>query len=290
MSELQPDITSDLANQVYALTKTEDIKRAIGLLNISFKDEFEFSESSMLKGKSGGPWKIKCRTAFGFVLIGKGKYAGHAVFLFRGTQYLADWLTNLNVGVSRSVSGFPVHDGFHTAFQSMKPQLKEYMADVTKQKIINIHCVGHSLGGALATICADWIRSAYNRSPYLYTYGSPRVGLQDFAAHCTHNLGSKKIFRVYHSTDIVPCIPIWPYYHTPYQTQDYWIHSPGFLPTAEYHDMAKYVKSVTGKPWPVLASLREQHTKFSILQWLKSQTVSGFTMKTLELLNRAIVY
>ncbi|MGN0920179.1 MAG: lipase family protein [Cellvibrio sp.] len=223
-------------------------------------------------------------------LLGKGVFAGHAFFLFRGTQYLADWLTNLNVGVSRSASGFPIHDGFHTAFQSMKPQLKEYMASVAKHKITHIHCIGHSLGGALATICADWIRSAYNRSSYLYTYGSPRVGLQDFAAHCTHNLGSNKIFRVYHSTDIVPCIPIWPYYHTPYQTQDYWIHSPGFLPTPEYHDMAKYVKSVAGKPWPVLASLREQHTKFSILQWLKSQTVSGFTMKTLELLNRAIVY
>ena len=135
MNELQPDITSDLANQVYALTKTNSFTEALDILKLQFKGEFEFSSDRMLKAKTGGPWQIKCRTAFGFVLFGVGRYEGNAIFLFRGTQYLADWLTNGNIGVSRSASGFHSHDGFHSAFNSMKPQLSEFMAEVTKNNL-----------------------------------------------------------------------------------------------------------------------------------------------------------
>lgn len=262
---------------------------AIKDLNTAFGDVLAFSNDNMLKAKTGGPAFIKCRTAFGFVLFGKGRFDGHAFFLFRGTQYLADWLTNGNIGVSRSPSGYSIHDGFHTAFKSMKPQLAVFMSEATKKNITYIHCIGHSLGGALATICADWIRTSYKRKPYLYTYGSPRVGLESFAHFCTQSMGGERIFRVYHRTDIVPCIPIWPFVHTPFRSTDYWLPSPGFFPGAEYHDMGLYVKNVSGKPWLALASLRAEHkSDFSILRWLRSQTFWGFTIKTLDWLSGAI--
>lgn len=291
MPEFSPKVSASLARDVYALTKESSIEKAIKVLNSQYGGNLVFSEDVMLKAKTGGPWMIKCRTAFGFTLIGKGPLQGHAVILFRGTQYLADWLTNFNISVSRSASGQPVHDGFNLAFKSMEPQLKEFMGTIMKNKITQIHCVGHSLGGALATICADWIRSGYKIKPYLYTFGSPRVGLMGFADCCTSNIGAERIFRAYHKTDIVPCIPTWPFIHTPNSGTDYYLPSPGIVPGATYHGMDKYVESVSGKNWATLAALEiEKKTESGIVQWLKSSTPVGLTITVMEWLNQALVY
>lgn len=91
MTELTPRLAASLSEGVYGLTKNESIEGAIKDLDALFKDVAAFSEDAMLKAKTGGPWFIKCRTAFGFTLIGKGKFTGQAFILFRGTQYLADW-------------------------------------------------------------------------------------------------------------------------------------------------------------------------------------------------------
>ena len=291
MTELTPRLSASLANGVYGLTKSESIADAIDDLNVLFKDVAGFSEDAMLKAKTGGPWFIKCRTAFGFTLVGKGKYTGQAFILFRGTQYLADWLTNVNVSVSRSASGQPVHDGFNLTFKTMEPKLKEFMGSLMKNKITQIHCIGHSLGGALATICADWIRSSYKIKPYLYTFGSPRVGLMGFADCCTKGLGADRIYRAYHKTDIVPCIPIWPFIHTPNSGTDYYLPSPGVVPTGTYHDMVKYIDSVSGKNWKALAALDvEKKTENGIVLWLKSTSPVGLTITAMEWLSQALVY
>lgn len=226
-------------------------------------------------------------------LIGKGPLNGHIFLLFRGTEYLADWLTNLNVLVSRSACGEPVHDGFNQAFMSMKPQTADFLNALPKDKIKAIHCIGHSLGGALATICAEWITRAYGYKPYLYTFGSPRVGLIGFADMCTKRVGVNKIFRVYHKTDIVPFIPTWPFYHTPSFGLDYYLYSPGNIPWATYHNMKTYVKSISdiGDSWKLLAAHRhEKHSEASVIDWLKQNTVTGLSITALELLNEAVLF
>ena len=291
MTAISPELGARLANGVYSLTKREKLKDALTDLNLMFGDIFTFSEEALLKAKTGGPWFIKCRTAFGFTLLGKGPLQGHAFFLFRGTQYLADWLTNLNISVSRSPSGQPVHDGFNMAFKTMEPKLKEFMTTVQKSNVTHIHCVGHSLGGALATLCGDWMKSGYKIKPYIYTYGSPRVGLYGFADLCTTTIGAERIFRAYHKTDIVPCIPIWPFIHTPNAGQDYYLPSPGIIPMAEYHGMDHYINSVKGKSWPTLAALEsERKSDDGIVRWLKSSSPIGLTITALEWLNQALVY
>lgn len=291
MNEITPKMATALADSVYALTRTESIESAIRELNSAFGGILTFSEDQLLKAKTGGPWFIKCRTAFGFTLLGQGPFKGHAFFLFRGTQYLADWLTNFNISVSRSSTGQPVHDGFNAAFKSMEPRLAEFMKVVNKNNITSVHCIGHSLGGALATICGDWLKTGYDRSPHIYSFGSPRVGLYGFAQSCTSRIGSDRIFRAYHKTDIVPCIPFWPFIHTPNSGQDYFLPSPGVVPMAEYHDMKHYIKSVTGRTWSNLAALRaETKTEDSIVRWLKSTSPVGLGVGVLEWLGQAMTY
>lgn len=292
MTHLQPRLAAGLSEAVYALTKTDSIEQAIKDLNAQFGDILSFSEDAMLKGKTGGPWFIKCKTAFGFTLVGQGAFKGQVFILFRGTQYLADWLTNLNVLSSRS-GGFsqPVHDGFNAAFKTMLPKIQSFINEYTGKGIHSIHCIGHSLGGALATLCGEWVASNAGIKPYVYTFGSPRVGFEGFASACVREIGSMRIYRVYHKTDVVPCIPIWPYVHTPNDGTEYYLPSPGLLPGAEYHGMDKYVGSVKNKTWNVLAAhKREIKTDISVMAWLKSQSLASVTIKAVEWIDAAIQF
>ncbi|MCK4825736.1 lipase family protein, partial [bacterium] len=253
MNELPAELTAKIAEEVYALTKYTTLKAAMLYLNSEYGGlfDFAFSDKNMLKGKTGGPAFIKCRTAFGFVLIGKGILEGHVFIMFRGTKYLADWLTNMNVSTSSSSLGMPVHDGFNEAFKSMEPQLINFMGELKNYKVHTVNCIGHSLGGAIATICGEWVRMTYGRGTKIYTFGSPRVGLEAFSSYCTASVGASNIYRAYHKTDIVPCIPTWPFFHTPIpgSGRDYYLPSPGVIPMAEYHGMDKYIDSVRGKSW-----------------------------------------
>lgn len=291
MTEFTAQQSAALADDVYRLADLATVEQGVAYFEAMYGGVFSLSGEDVLKGRTGGPGIIKVRTAFGFTLLGQKQLKGHAVILFRGTQYLADWLTNLNVTVSSSASGHPVHDGFNHTFKSMEPQLRAFMKTVKKNRVHTIHCIGHSLGGALATVCADWLYSRYRRKPYVYTFGSPRVGLHTFAGACTQNVGKEQIFRVYHKTDIVPCIPTWPYVHTPKPGQNYFLPSPGIIPMAEYHGMDHYIESVKGKTWPALANLREVgRDENTIARWLKEESPLGLTITSIEWLNQALVY
>ncbi|NMT19025.1 lipase family protein, partial [Vibrio parahaemolyticus] len=77
------------------------------------------------------------------------------------TQNANDWVTNLNVGLKGSPNGSIAHAGFINSFSSIKPSIKQYLQQC--QNLPNrIHCVGHSLGGALASLCSDWLREEYS--------------------------------------------------------------------------------------------------------------------------------
>ena len=292
MKELKPLLAARLAEDVYTLTKEKSIELALEKLNFRFGDIFTFGTDQLLKGRTGGPGIIKSRTAFGFTVVGKkgSPLAGQAIILFRGTQYLGDWLTNFNMGASRSSYSQPVHDGFNRAFKSMQFEIEQFV-NCLGPEIRAVHCIGHSLGGALATLCAEWLQCSTKYNPYLYSFGSPRVGLQSFAQMCTSEIGSAKIFRAYHKTDIVPCIPFWPFVHTPNSGDDYYLPSPGTIPLAKYHGMDEYVASVkTSGDWLKLANKRPVKDNASIERWLKKGGVVGFTMASIEWLNDALFY
>jgi len=246
----------------------------------------------LLTATTGGPPGFKVSTGFGFVLLGKSvESKGHAFIVFRGTQYLADWLTNGNLTTSRSESGFLVHDGFHSAFNSMKPRIKEFMKVIQQPKngIHTIHCIGHSLGGALATLCARWVSK--KKTTYLYTFGSPRVGLEAFAKNITEELSSDNIFRVYHKTDPVPKLLPWPYAHVPSSGIDYYMHSSGSNLSAAYHLMPTYCASIGSRSWDVIkGEVEDKKSDFGIARWLESKGSNSLSVTVVGWLEQALVF
>lgn len=93
----------------------------------------------------------------------------------------------------------------------------------------SIVVTGHSLGAAVGTIAAAYLRKD-GYAIDLYTYGSPRVGNTEFVAFVTDQTGAE--YRVTHTDDPVPRLPpiLFNYRHT---SPEYWL-STGDADTIDY--------------------------------------------------------
>jgi predicted lipase len=123
-----------------------------------------------------------------------------------------------------------VHKGFLKAYNSIRtellPLLRQYAQEYYSEDAsgnctetpLRIITSGHSLGGALATVCAvdlastDYVKSAtvYEHGPSeppadqcvsSYSLGCPRVGNHDFAAYAR-----EKVPSMYRCVDYVLCV------------------------------------------------------------------------------------
>ena len=75
------------------------------------------------------------------------------------------------------LSEIKVHEGFVSEYMLFREKVIEYV-DMYPEK--EVHVVGHSLGGALATLASFDIASSLNREVNTVTFGAPRVGTSDF--------------------------------------------------------------------------------------------------------------
>lgn len=110
-----------------------------------------------------------------------------------------------------------LHSGFLTGYNSVREAILQVVYDITQwEKDWNICITGHSLGGALATLCAFEFSNRRNEQgggPVIgmMNFGAPRVGNKAFA-HIYNNTVLYS-FRVVDREDIVHLIP--PFYtHT----------------------------------------------------------------------------
>ncbi|CCN37370.1 conserved hypothetical protein [Vibrio nigripulchritudo MADA3029] len=204
MRSLSPKLASRIAEVPYMVFA--------GNTRVSpyIKKQFTFDmDSHVFKGSTGGFLGVGSMTSnFAVAGIGKSDYSGHLVISFRGTEKNAgDILADGNIGLKGSYSGQSVHAGFANLFTSIQPQLVKLLSSMkTAPKVI--HCVGHSLGGAIASLAADWIKARYSLPVHLYTFGAPRVGLKAYSMRDVD-----KSYRCTHGADPVTMIPLWPFMH-----------------------------------------------------------------------------
>lgn len=222
MNTLTPTQAVQLASLAYDAKKLRNTKLVNGLLHSSLRGKFNFEvNSGAVQGVSGGFFShlFGLSTGFGLVGHGEGNFKGDSVIAIRGTASVRDGLTDAHFGLSGGATGKMVHAGFNKTFYSMKPALQEFVTANIRDKMTGcVHIVGHSLGGALATLSADWIKAEYALPVKLYTFGSPRVGLEGFARSATSRID--KIYRCTHGADPVTKVPLWPFSHTPFNGQE----------------------------------------------------------------------
>lgn len=125
-----------------------------------------------------------------------------AVIICRGTEP-HDWndiRANVNLWMEVAESVGKVHRGFKREMDRLWPRLEKALLRNRKPLWFG----GHSLGGAMATICAGRCKLSYIKSnpEELYTFGSPRVGNQHYV-----RFTRLRHHRWVNNNDIVPTVP-----------------------------------------------------------------------------------
>ncbi len=280
--KLTPSVAAELAKDVYLVRESRFIKVLL--------TRKEFSGESRVAKKISANTGIYSKDAFGVCAMGGAGYENELFIIFRGTDTAHDVISDLWIGISRSKTGLPVHSGFNRVFESLLPQLKQFLATVKQVK--KVHCIGHSLGGAIATLAADWIKSNKGLPVQLYTFGAPRPGLTMFAQHLSQKIWRKNIFRVYHATDPVPMIPLYPFVHPPLPGYGHYLPSSQGIFSHQAHAMDEYIKSVEGMSWSGLERRTAPYNIESAVElWLKSASpVTSRSPHIWQWINAALIY
>jgi len=181
----------------------------------------EVHPNSMLQFFSGGEFTVdKTEFKSGTSQVMWAQHSTYPVVLiaFRGTEIRdgqeADIWADLNFFQDEFIWG-QVHGGFLSAFNSVEDQLLMTKLEEIKDQDVQIWITGHSLGAALATLLtAKILHKMDNGSKFnlkgLYTFGSPRVGNEEFAdrfneSTARHNVS---VMRFRNGADAVTRIPV----------------------------------------------------------------------------------
>lgn len=94
-----------------------------------------------------------------------------------------------------------MHAGFKRQYDDVEYEI-EAALDLPSVRGKPLYITGHSLGGAVAMMATRRLNSE-RRIAACYTYGSPRVGTEDWIAQV-----KTPIYRIVNSADPVPMVPL----------------------------------------------------------------------------------
>ena len=118
----------------------------------------------------------------------------HAVILLRGTESnVYDIVQDLRFLKSTNDKG-SMHGGFVNGYQGMHGQVQKLLEQYDAKKV---WITGHSLGGALAVVCANnIIEDAKYEIAGVMTFGQPKVVREDMRSFLEPKLAGKYVFFV----------------------------------------------------------------------------------------------
>lgn len=127
------------------------------------------------------------------------------VIIFRGTNFneMSDWLANLSTSALQTPHG-KIHKGFYSSYKAMKWQIEDILKECNTK---HLWITGHSLGGALALVCAyDFADNESRPFDGVITFGQPMIARKDLAQYLDNVLVGKYA-RFVNRDDIVPKVP-----------------------------------------------------------------------------------
>src|SRR5581483_10870544 len=286
--ELTPQEASAIASNVYFTLKDWLINRPVaGAESLPMVSNIVTGTGVMTQGRPSGNFKIPSiagtalqtqgarvsgmfnastgwlgvTSGFGYVLTYRTpSQENHCVIALRGTRpemaWKPDLLTDLRAGMTSFGSIGTVHVGFKKTFESIISYL-EQSPEVANANVI--HCVGHSLGGGVATLVAATYKLK-GKNVKLYTFGCPRVGAMGTHLAIEALLQKNNIYRVSHDLDPITMIGPFPYVHCNGNRTDennMTMPSPRSL-SLDNHDMGAYINSIATRSWQQVRRRREE--------------------------------
>lgn len=168
----------------------------------SFKGIFRVPEDYTLVGSIAAA-PAKTLDFYGYII----ESPDSIVIAFRGTRSNPDWIADAAIiqtyfPYTRIKLG--IHSGFAAIYKACRQQIIDRLNTLDSSKELFI--TGHSLGGALAVLCAldTAVNTAFN-NPVMYNFGSPRVGNPTFVQ--AYNDIINNSVRIVNTNDIVALLP-----------------------------------------------------------------------------------
>jgi len=151
--------------------------------------------------------------------VGYAPVLGAKVVAFRGTdshswynwaENMRTWRVDLQLPYP-GAEGSLVHSGFFYSYNlsTLQPNISEAGRALEAQYPGDPwYIIGHSMGAAMATVCALDLRFMLDPQPdvRVYTFGSPRLGNDIFATF--YKTAIQESYRFTHNRDIVPSVPL----------------------------------------------------------------------------------
>jgi hypothetical protein len=252
MNQLTPHQIYLLSDSAYKAKSGNStvLKDQLGL-SVPFLD---LNSLKILNGTSGNFFPVN--SGFGFMAQLNGGRSSEIVIATRGTtSSLADVGTDINAHITYGPTGYKVHMGFCNTFKSYVQQLNAFINQQNLGfKPTAVHCMGHSLGGALANLnaaaCAE-----LGMNSYLYSVAAPRVGLIPYAEHLSKKMNAQHIYRVANEVDIVTMVPCYPFVHSPYIHGTYLLEGGMLKVNPMQHMLANGYATMVNSTWKQLESL-----------------------------------
>ena len=290
--------------QIYKLTDQAYESKDISLGN--FKDKVRYAlpfvgkdSVKIIAATSGLTSPVS--SGFGFMAQLNGGRSREIVIATRGTATWADAGSDINAIPTPGPTGHAIHKGFGTTFKSYVQQLNEFIKQQNLGfKPTAVHCMGHSLGGALANLnaaaCAE-----LGLNSYLYTVAAPRVGMVPYAEHLSKKMKVAHVYRVANEADIVTMVPCYPFVHSPYVHGTYLLEAGMLKINPMQHMLANGYGSMVNSSWKQMQSLtqgKQQQLENSLypannkeagqFEQLAKMPGAMFSGRLLKLINKAI--
>jgi triacylglycerol lipase len=184
----------------YLMKQELHLERLAGKTTSKIAKYFDFDVAAVNRSARKGTKPIP---------IGYIAQRNDAIYLiFRGTMTAREWIKDFNIGlVPHMLPGQgKVHDGFQQLYGLMHSTIIETLGTIKLKRKLFI--AGHSLGAALATLAFADIGAAMDwKTEEMYTFGSPRVGDNDFVTAFNRRYAARS-YRIINTSDIVGSIPL----------------------------------------------------------------------------------
>ena len=184
-----------------------------------------------------------------FGLVAWNATTASAIVAIRGTQTIWDWIADFDAAplpyIPDPAAGM-AHMGFQLVYESIRASIRQLL-QTGCPGMRELWVTGHSLGGALAVLCAYDILVNFGLGvvPQLYTFAGPRAGDPTFANNFNGRIAN--CYRIVNFMDVVPQVPLPPLYeHVGQETLVYGGFRP--LDVTYAHHLTTYLNGLQKLP------------------------------------------
>ena len=201
--DLDKEVTLKLVGRALTGVKKGTTAKIIGAIQQHYGYDHEAERDRLTRSLTQVGWTLAETISVNATQAFVAYNEDIAVLAFRGTE--ADRIGDIKADAKATQTTCPtggrVHSGFQRQYDDTETAIENALdRDDIKGKPLFI--TGHSLGGAVATIATRRL-DATRQIAACYTYGSPRVGTEDWVGRI-----KSPVYRIVNSADPVPMVPL----------------------------------------------------------------------------------